>query len=108
MQTMTPNVRLERWTTACRGLSARRQGWAYVVAGGRRDLPRRVWRTNQLRLEDIREQRRSPTCDDQRRPNLSAALQRRAASRRARSPARTRRRALRANSMRCEGETTYA
>ena len=29
----TPNGRLERWTTACRGPSARRQGWAYVVAG---------------------------------------------------------------------------
>ena len=34
----TPNVSLERWTTACRGPSARRQGWAYVVAVSAGDL----------------------------------------------------------------------
>ena len=36
------NVRLERWTTACRGPSARRQGWAYVVKQSRSDLPLRA------------------------------------------------------------------
>ena len=35
---LTPNVRLERWTTACRGPSARRQGWVYVVAVSAGDL----------------------------------------------------------------------
>ena len=39
---LTPNDCLERLPTACRGLSARRQGWAYVVAESRSDLLRRT------------------------------------------------------------------